>query len=250
MSRRRIFGFAVSPLSAEEIRDTVIGEAPPGGGVGLVVTPNIQHVALLGRDPAFRAAYDGAAVIVCDGFPVHYYARLRGVPTAGRVTGCAITDAVMALSGFPESHRLFFVVDSQATVDAVLDWAGQRGLSGRIATAVPPFGFEHDAGQSETLAKAIRDHGTTLLFMAVGAPKSEIFVHLHRALLPSCWALCIGRAVKTALGLVRRPPKVFTRFNLEWLWWLTQEPVRIAARCSVSVPGFLAAVALDMARTE
>ena len=249
MSRRRIFGFAVSPLSAAEIRDKVIGEAPPGG-LGLVVTPNIQHVALLGRDPAFRAAYDAAAMIVCDGFPVHYYARLRGVPTAGRVTGCDITDAVMAQTGFPGGHRLFFVVDGQATVDAVLDWAGRRGSAGRVATAVPPFGFERDPGQSQALAQAIREHGTTLLFMAVGAPKSEIFVHRHRALLPSCWALCVGRAVKAALGLARRPPKLLTRFNLEWLWWLSQEPVRIAARCSVSVPGFLAAVALDMARTE
>jgi len=250
VSRGGIFGLQVSPLTAAEIGDKMLAEAPPGGRLGLVVTPNIQHIALRRRNSAFRKAYDGAALIVCDGFPVHYYALLRHVAGARRVTGCDITEAVMRKTAFPDRHRFFFVVDSAATARGVLDWAARRGLGDRVATAVPPFGFERDAGQSRALAEAIRDHGATLLFMAVGAPKSEIFVDTHRDLLPSCWALCVGRAVKVALGLSKRPPQSWRRLNLEWLWWLIQEPVRIAARCAVSLPGFLLAVTADLRRGE
>ena len=250
MSRRRIFGFEITPLSAEEICSKVIDEAPPGGGVGLVVTPNIQHIALLRQFPAFRAAYDGAAIVACDGFPVQYYAWLRQVPLRGRVTGCDITDAVMEQTAFSERHRFFFVLDNQVTVDAVLRWAASHGLSGRVATAVPPFGFERDPAQSEALARGIREHGTTILFMGVGAPKSEVFVDSHRGLLPPCWALCVGQAVKAAVGVVSRPPKLVRQLNLEWLWRLIREPRRMALRCVYSVRGFLAAVAKDLSGRE
>lgn len=243
---RTIFGFRISPFTAEQVGAKVVEEAPPGGRLGLVVTPNIHHIALQRRLPAFRAAYESAALIVCDGFPVHYYAQLRRVATAGRVTGCDIIDAVMRRTSFPAHHRLFFVVDGPATADALADWAQKRGMADRIATAVPAYGFEQDPAQSRALAAAIREHGATLLVMAVGAPKSEIFVNSHRSLLPACWALCVGRAVKVALGLSPRPPRLFWRYNLEWLWWLLHEPARIAARCSRSVPGFLTAVASDL----
>ncbi len=72
MSVPRIFGLKISPLTAREIAAMVVEQAPPGPDLGLIVTPNIQHVSVLGGNAAFRDAYDRAAVIVCDGFPVHY----------------------------------------------------------------------------------------------------------------------------------------------------------------------------------
>ena len=61
------------------------------------------------------------------------------------------------------------------------------------------------------LAEAIREHATTVLIMAVGAPRSEIFVESYRAVLPPCWAFCVGQAVKIELGLVRRASRIGNR---------------------------------------
>lgn len=246
MSSRRIFGLNISPLTASQIADKVVDVPTPGGRLGLIVTPNIQHVALLHGNPAFRQAYDHAAEIVCDGFPVHYYAKLRGAPSPGRVTGCDIAMDIMHRRTFPARHRFFFVVDNEAAAAAIRAWAEERGLAGQTQTAVPDFGFETDAARSDALVDAIRAHDTTILFMGLGAPKSEVFVEAHRDRLPACWALCVGQAVKMALGLTPTPPGLVKALNLEWAWRMALEPRRMIGRYTYSVTGFLAAIARDL----
>ncbi|MGE3334895.1 MAG: WecB/TagA/CpsF family glycosyltransferase [Rhodospirillaceae bacterium] len=244
MSGRRIFGLNISSLTASQIAAKVVDEPPPGSGPGLIVTPNIQHIALLHGNPAFRRAYDDAAEIVCDGFPVHYYAKLRGAPSPGRVTGCDIAMDIMGRRSFPAQHRFFFVVDTEAAATAVRAWAEERSLA--CQTAVPDFGFEKDDARSDALVEAIRAHRTTILFMGLGAPKSEVFVEVHRDRLPACWALCVGQAVKMALGLTPTPPGLVKILNLEWAWRVILEPRRLIGRYVYSAGGFLAAVARDL----
>ncbi|MGE4049375.1 MAG: hypothetical protein AB7F35_31360, partial [Acetobacteraceae bacterium] len=52
----------------------------PQEGVALVVTPNIEHVARLRQSRPLAKAYQNASVVVCDGWPVHLYARVCGLP--------------------------------------------------------------------------------------------------------------------------------------------------------------------------
>ena len=243
---KRPFGLQLSPDSARQIADAAVHtQRLPEDGVALVVTPNIDHIAAIRRSPAMARAYQNAARIVCDGWPVQLYARLCGVP-ADRVTGCEITSELMRMAPYPAWQRAFFVVDSKVTEEAVERWAAGHGIVS--ATAIPPFGFERDAEYCDKLARAIAAHGTTLLIMAVGAPRSEIFIDTHRAILPACWAFCVGQAVKIELGLVERASPRWQSAGLEWLWRLRQEPSRLAMRYVTATLGFGCAVLEDQAR--
>lgn len=244
----RPFGLTISPATAEELAQIALttrrGEQD---GVGLVVTPNIEHIARLRSSPALAQAYRNAAVTVCDGWPVRRYARLCGL-TVQRVTGCDIAIGLMHAADVPGWQRLFLVLDSAETEAAVRIWAERRGLGERVATTIPPFGFENDDDFCRGMAGEIRAHGTTLLLMGVGAPRSEVFVDRYRASLPPCWAFCVGQAVKIALGLVDRAPTFWQAAGLEWLWRLRQEPRRLARRYVVSSFGFCLAVLEDRFR--
>jgi len=260
----RVFGFAVSTLGAQAIAERIAatvrrpaapgakdgagwpqGGADDGCGVGLVVTPNVDHVRLLRRDPRFAAAYASAAIVTCDGFPVYHYARLRGCAPAGRVTGCDLARALLRHEALPR-HRLFFVADSDATAAGLRRWAAGRGMGAQVALHVPPHGFAHDPSLCAALAGRIAAHGTTLLLMGVGAPRSEVFVHRHRAALPPCWALCVGQALRIEAGVIRRAPALASAVNAEWLWRLAHEPRRLAWRYAAGAGGVLAAVAADL----
>jgi N-acetylglucosaminyldiphosphoundecaprenol N-acetyl-beta-D-mannosaminyltransferase len=246
-TRESIFGLKISPWTAAQVASRILAAPRPvEAGVGLVVTANMQHIALRRTDPAFREAYGNAEIVTCDGFSVHYYARLRGCFTPGRVTGCDIVIDVMADPAIPAGQRFYFVVDHTKTAVAIEAWSAERGMADRIAITIPPFGFERDVAYCQGLAAGIRAHGTTLLFMGVGAPKSEVFVHRYRDSLSPCWALCIGQAVKIALGLTRRAPKLVRTLNLEWLWRTIQEPGRIGRRSAQSIGGFVMAIIEDM----
>jgi N-acetylglucosaminyldiphosphoundecaprenol N-acetyl-beta-D-mannosaminyltransferase len=243
---RRPFGLRLSADSARQIAEAAVQSRPDhADGPALVLTPNIDHIATIRRSPALARAYQNAARIVCDGWPVQVYARLCGVKL-DRVTGCEITAELMRAAPYPAWQRLFFVVDSAITQAAVERWATLHGVA--AATVVPPFGFESDPGYCNRLARLINAHGTTVLIMAVGAPRSEIFVDTHRAILPACWAFCVGQAVKIELGLVERASARWQAVGLEWLWRLRQEPSRLGKRYLTATVGFGCAVIEDQVR--
>ena len=222
----RIFGFSLYNSDARTIaRSLSTHRRTQRDGVGLIVTPNLDHVITLRRNVQFAQAYRRASIVVCDGFPVHYYAALCGIKVQ-RATGCDIVSHLMATPSRDE--RFFFVVDSETTALAVQRWADSKAV--QAMTAVPPHRFERDEDYNERLIEQINDHQTTMLIMGVGAPKSEIWVDSHRESLPSCWALCAGQSVRVYLGITRRAPLWMRKINLEWLWRISQEPRRLAVR--------------------
>jgi N-acetylglucosaminyldiphosphoundecaprenol N-acetyl-beta-D-mannosaminyltransferase len=246
MNVARPFGLSLSSESAREIVGSAIRQ-PPADGVALVVTPNIDHIATIRRSPALARAYRAASRIVCDGWPVQLYARFCGHQIA-RVTGCELTSELMRLAPYPRPQRLFFVVDSAETKQGVDTWAARNGVASSVM--VPPFGFDRNPEYCERLAAAISEHGTTVLVMAVGAPRSEVFVDTYRAMLPACWAFCVGQAVKIELGLVRRASAKWQSVGLEWLWRLLQEPSRLTKRYVTAAIGFGFAVIEDQFRNR
>lgn len=241
-----VFGFVPSPLNAAGAADMVLNEPP--GGLRSVVTPNIQHVALMRHDAAFAAAVREADVCLCDGFPVQLYARSRGVPLSERVAGREVVARIMADPVRLRDHRLLALVDRQDVADALDGWAAANGLADRVLAVVAPLGFGADADAQAAFVETMRAFGPTIALLCLGAPTSELFLHRHRAALPPCWALCIGQSVKIVLGLVPTPPEAMVRLRLEWAWRIALEPRRMIARYVPAAWGFAAAVVRDRRR--
>jgi N-acetylglucosaminyldiphosphoundecaprenol N-acetyl-beta-D-mannosaminyltransferase len=70
-------------------------------------------------------------------------------------------------------------------------------------------------------------------------------VDSYRAVLPPCWAFCVGQAVKVELGLVRRASRRWQTLRMEWLWRTIQEPSRLTLRYLSATIGFGFAVVKD-----
>ncbi len=237
----RVFGLRFSALTAGEVADGVF-ETP--AGVDLVVTPNLDHIRLLGQ-PAFGAAYRSAHTVCPDGFPVLAYARMRGLKLRRRVTGCEIY-ARLADDPRLRTKSMCVVVESPKTAASLRRWAARQNLAACHIVTAPPR-LANDAAAQTTLAYAIAQAAPEILVMTLGAPVSEVFVHTHRALLPACWALCVGQAVRVHLGLVERAPATWQRLGLEWAWRIRQEPGRLAGRYARALAWFPVAVARDLA---
>jgi exopolysaccharide biosynthesis WecB/TagA/CpsF family protein len=237
-----VFGMRLSSLNAENVVGLILGQ-PATKGVRLVVTPNLDHVRLLLRE-AFAAAYRAADIVCPDGWPVLLYARWHGFALPAPVTGCALFHHLAHHPGLA-AQPVFVVVESAATARAVAAWAVRRSLP-NIRVLAAPLGLEGDAQAQQRLAVAIREAAPAILVMTLGAPLSETFVHRHRDILPPCWALCVGQAVRVELGLTRRAPRRWQDLGLEWLWRLRQEPWRLAGRYARAASWFPVAVWLDL----
>ena len=238
-----LFGYAFSVGPAAAIVASVADK--PADGPRMIVTANIDHIVQLAQDDAFRGAYDRAAARTLDGMPLVWLARARDRRPVERVTGHDLLACVLA-DPPPFAARVFLVSSRQAVADAVAERLKAAGLPGAaIASAVPPFGFEHDPAYGMALAARIRAHGASLLVMGVGAPKSEIWVDRQGAELGSPVVFCVGDALAVAAGCMPRAPRVVQRLGLEWAFRFLLAPRRLFHRYFVKSWRFLGIVRRD-----
>lgn len=222
--------------------------AAPGrrnGRARIFITPNIQHIAEMRRRPELYHAIREADLVTADGFPLAKYARLSGCHIPGRVTGRDVVEELMLRTQLGADHKMFFLIDSVETAEAVHRWAAARSLSQRVIVEVAPQRFGEDQAASAALARRVREAGTTILFLGLGAPKCELFASRFRNQLGDCWALCIGQSVRVALGIVQTPPAAVVKLHMEWAWRIMKEPRRLIGRYVSSAIGFSSAIVED-----
>ena len=242
---RPIFGIQFSRKDFGTVADALTVVPPPArSGLRLIVTANVDHVVTLMRNPEFRAAYDAAELALVDGTPVLAYARLRGV-RAVKVTGADLFPAILKRLR-PADHRPAMICSNDATARALDQLLDEQGFAERLVVVAPEAFERNDAFGCELVASlgALR---ATHVFFGLGAPKSEIWMHRHRAELPDSFGFGFGAALDFAAGTKRRAPMAFQRAGIEFLWRVAFEPRRLTRRYFVNSWGFLRAVARDLA---
>ena len=242
--RVTLFGLAFDALTLDDAAEAIIAAAKRRQK-GLVVTPNVDHVLLVGEDQRVAEVYRRASFRFADGMPIVWVSRLRGrarrLPE--RVTGADLLVRLCehaARSGV----SVFFAGGQPGVADAAARQMTERypGLC-VVGTDSPPFGFEKDAETSRQLAAKISRAAPDLLFMGVGTPKQELWADSHIDALDCGPILCCGAAFDFAAGSAKRAPALIQRSGMEWLWRLVHEPRRLWRRYLQRGPRF-AGVAL------
>jgi N-acetylglucosaminyldiphosphoundecaprenol N-acetyl-beta-D-mannosaminyltransferase len=100
----------------------------------------------------------------------------------------------------------------------------------RIAgTYAPPMGPLDDAANAE-IVEIIRAAAPDLLFVALGAPRQDLWIREHMAQLQIPVAMGVGCTLDVLAGSIRRAPSWMQRLGLEWAFRLGQEPRRLWRR--------------------
>lgn len=215
-----------------ELIHLITFDALTGRG-GTVFTLNLDHLVKLERDPAFRAAYSQATYISADGAPVVAMARRQGANLV-RVTGA---DLVRPLSGAAALARIPIFLfgttqETLATTEILLRREYPRLIIAGYES--PPFGFSPFGIEARAAAERIASSGARICFVALGAPKQEVFAEFARRWAPSVTFVCIGAALDFIAGGQRRAPQPLQAMGLEWLWRLMHAPRRLTKRYALS----------------
>ena len=192
-------------------------------------TLNLDHLVKRRSAPAFRSAYDNATFVTADGAPIVALARRQGAHIA-RATGADLVEplcAAAARHGLP----VCFYGSRQDILDAAARRlaAAHPGLA-VAASMAPPQGFDPASAQALADMAALAGSGARLCFVALGAPKQELFAARMAALHPGIGFVCIGAALDFVAGAQKRAPAFFQRTGMEWAWRLACEPRRLAMR--------------------
>jgi N-acetylglucosaminyldiphosphoundecaprenol N-acetyl-beta-D-mannosaminyltransferase len=107
----------------------------------------------------------------------------------------------------------------------------------------PPQGFDPTSEYARHCITTIGSSGADLCFVALGAPKQELFADYAKTLLPHISCVCIGGGLDFIAGAQVRAPYWMQRWGMEWLWRAASDPQRLVYRyllCVAALPGFLA----------
>lgn len=220
----------------------VAGHFARGEGFALA-TLNLDHLVKLRRDPAFRAAYAAQDLVVADGNPVVWLARLAGE----RVELMPGSDLVEPLCRAATAAGL--PVSMFGASEAALQGAA-AALAARIAgfrpgvLIAPPMGFDPEGQDARGALARLAALGPTLCLVALGAPRQERFAALGRQLAPRAGFASVGAGVEFLSGHQRRAPRWVRSIAMEWAWRALTAPRRLVPRyaaCLAILPGEVAA---------
>jgi exopolysaccharide biosynthesis WecB/TagA/CpsF family protein len=211
-----------------------------------VFTLNLDHVVKMQRDPVFRGVYRRAGLITADGFPVVLACRLQGRPVS-RVTGADLIAPICAQAARCDKSVYLFG-SSLPVLNEAARLLRERNPGLAIAGVdAPPHGFDSESEDARRCIETIGNSGADICFVALGAPKQELFADRAKSLLPNVSFVCIGAGLDFIAGAQVRAPHWMRRWGLEWLWRAASDPQRLAYRyllCMAALPGFLARAVL------
>lgn len=194
------------------------------------VTVHVDMLMKMRRDAAFRDLCRRADLVVADGAPILWAARLLGDPLPEKVSGSDLVEPLVAQAA-RSGHRLFFLGGQGSDARRAATAFECRHPSVQIVgTYSPPIGFEQDALACAAIQRMIRDAGTDILVVGLGAPKQEQWIAAWAEGAGVSFAIGVGITFSYVAGTIKRAPSALRRCGLEWLWRLFQEPRRLWRR--------------------
>lgn len=81
--------------------------------------------------------------------------------------------------------------------------------------------------QRQALFEQVRDSGAAIVTVAMGSPRQELLMQECREVHPHALYMGVGGTYDVFTGRVKRAPKIWQNFGLEWLYRLLSQPSRI-----------------------
>jgi exopolysaccharide biosynthesis WecB/TagA/CpsF family protein len=199
-------------------------------GLGFTLfTLNLDHLVKRRMDRRFRRAYERADIVTADGQPVVTLARREGVKLE-RTTGA---DLVLPLCAAAEAEGapIYLFGASEASLAGACNELQRRFPKLDIrGCESPAMGFDPTGESARAAGERIAASGARLCFVALGAPKQELFAAQLAARHDGVGLVCIGAALDFISGHQHRAPTFFQRTGLEWAYRLATNPARLGRR--------------------
>ena len=209
----------------------------------IYVSAAAVHVVMVSRhDSATRAALR-EALVVPDGRPLVWALNLLGAELEDRVYGPELMTRNRRRAA-DRGHRVWLY--GGATPAALVEL--ERELVARFSGIVIAGGHSPPhrplTGEEQVaLAERINADAPDVVWVGIGAPKQELWMAQMRPLLEAPVLAGVGAAFDFIAHRKRQAPAWMQRRGLEWLFRLSQDPVRLAPRYLRYNPAFVAAFA-------
>ena len=191
------------------------------------------------RNPAYLDVVNGSMFSVCDsGYVPIYLKWIYGITREQYCGSQIFMDLIQK-----KKYRMFFMGTSTKTLAALKE--NLVKIDARIAEMTfyeLPF-RSVDQFDYQGIAKEVNADGADIIWVALGAPKQEMFMNKLKPYLNRGIMIAVGAAFKFYSGLEeKRAPGWMVRHHLEFIYRIFSEPKKQLKRCwwiVITLPGLL-----------
>lgn len=165
-------------------------------------------------------------------------AKWRGFKGVNRVPGPDIAKAFLELAD-KKGYRSFFYGDSKETLDKLSSRLKSEYPNHIVAGMISPPFRELTPYEEQKYIDIINASKPDILWVGLGCPKQDEWIYRCKDRLHVPIAAGIGAAFGFLAGTTARAPRVYQKYNLEWLYMLFTKPKRTSRRIFFEGPKFL-----------
>lgn len=240
VATRELLGVPIAATDYEQAMDAMeemIARRDPG----YVCAVPVHSLMVSRHDAGMREALLGATMNVPDGRPLVWALNMLGEHLGDRVYGPDLMDRFCARAA-RSGHRMWLYggATPQALDDLVR--ALERRHPGlRIAGGWSPPHRPLTEAEERDVVRRIDSDAADVVWVGLGVPKQELWMARMRPRLRAPVLVGVGAAFDFLAGRKRQAPAWMQARGLEWLFRLSQEPVRLLPRYLRYNPAFVAA---------
>ena len=220
----------------DDAAESLAKHAESGAG-GYACLCNVHVLTEALHKASVLHAVEGAALRFPDGEPVAWLLRRMGFETAQRIGGPDLFPRVVE-RGRGIGLRHVFVGSTEPTLARVRRTMVDRYAGADVADALT-LPFADEPGIEGSLVDSILDVRAHIVWVALGAPKQELWMARAAPRMPEVTLVGIGAAFDFLAGTKRRAPQAMQRAGMEWLHRLASEPRRLIVRYARSNTEFV-----------
>lgn len=239
----RILGMRVDRTTYIAATKRVIQWAREGRSA-MVCLGNVHMVMTTYDEPGFAKVLEDADLVTHDGMPLVWAMRLLGHDGLERVYGPHLMHFVCQAASKRGIPIGLYGGTPEVLADLVQALQSRHSgleISYRVSPPFRPLTKEEEDGD----LKALRASGARILFVGIGCPKQELWIHRNRRRFAGPM-LGVGQAFDIHSGHSRMAPRWIQNIGMEWAYRLCTEPRRLWRRYLHNNPRYIALVAIQI----
>ena len=223
--RTSLLGVPVDVYAPDELLSE-LGKALRLEGAKTILATNSEKIMLARRDPDLLRALHGADFLIPDGIGAVFGLRwLRG-EKAARITGIDLMEQLMGMAERGGYRVFLFGAKPEVVQNAASETLRRHPLLNLVGHK-DGYVREMEYG---ALIEDINGLRTDILFVGLGSPKQEKWLHEHKPLLKARICMGVGGSIDILSGRISRSPRWLQSVGLEWFYRFLKEPARFWRR--------------------
>ena len=223
-----VLGLPLDSLTANGTVEAIEGLIL-SGGTHQVATANLDFWLNSLADRHLHRIIAGCSLVLPDGMPLVWVSKLLGCPLAERVTGVDMVPRLADLS-VRKGYGIYLLGGKGDVAERARKLLELRFPGVRIVGTFAPTEEEMARLDHSEILDRIHLAKPDILLVALGNPKQEKWIWMHRKRLGVPVAMGVGGSFEIIVGDVLRAPRWIQKCGLEWAMRFVQEPARLGPR--------------------